>query len=55
MPNCKLNFHVKYAKLNEIFGSIVDKDYDKELVNLIYTLVWLRKECYDKPMKSSPL
>ena len=56
MPNWKFNlhFHVKHAKLSDFFGIIVGR-YDKELVNLIYSFVWLKKVCYDKPMKSTPL
>ena len=56
MPNWKfhLHFHVKHAKLSDFFGIIAGR-YDKELVNLIYSFVWLKKVCYDKPMKSTPL
>ena len=31
------------------------EDHDNELVNLIYSFVWLKKKCYDKPMKINPL
>ena len=42
MSNCKSNFHVKYAKLNDFFGSTVGR-YDKEFVNLIYFLCGSRR------------
>ena len=54
MPNCKLNFHVKHAKLNYFFGSIVGRSWQRIAKFTLFFYV-AQKECYDKLMKNTPL